>query len=213
MCRSANDPSAITGVWLFFHIWLSNSIQARYHHLLIPTILYNIFMIVQFTSCSRFTTWAQCWDLIYLTVRCYYTGVAISFVSGIIIYPVSCRSEIFEIQEQYLRSAQAVLRKSASYLSKQSGLTTATANNAQPPSQEVNLEQVSAAHEGRALQHQMSGLKALYVKMHEDMIMAKREIALGKLGANDINTVSDLCRRILMPMSATQIQSLCLRRN
>jgi hypothetical protein len=152
-------------------------------------------MIVQFTSCSRFTTWAQCWDLIYLTVRCYYSGVAISFVSGIIIYPVSCRSEIFEIQEKYLRSAQAVLQRSASYLGKQSGITTA-----QPSPLEPGLEQVSAAQEGRALQHQMSGLKALYVKMHEDIIMAKREIAWGKLGANDINTVSDLCRRILMPM-------------
>lgn len=194
MSRPDSLP-AITGVWLFFHIWLSNSIQARFHHLLIPTILYNIFMIVQFTSCSRFTTWAQCWDLIYLTVRCYYTGVAISFVSGIIIYPVSCRSEIFEIQEKYLRSAQAVLNKSASYLSKQASLT-----NAQHMSFEGSLEKVSATQEGSDLQEQMAGLKALYVKMHEDIIMAKREIAWGKLRADDINAVSDLCRRILMPM-------------
>lgn len=157
-------------------------------------------MIVQFTSCSRFTTWAQCWDLIYLTVRCYYTGVAISFVSGIIIYPVSCRSEIFEVQEKYLHSAQAVLNRSASYLSKQVGLPTMPTNTAQHLGQEKDLEQVSAAQEGTALQEQMSGLKALYVKMHEDIIMAKREIAWGKLGAKDINTVSDLCRRILMPM-------------
>ncbi|KAK4932531.1 hypothetical protein LTR49_000955 [Elasticomyces elasticus] len=55
-----SSQSAVTAVWLFFHIWLSNSIQARYPALLIPTILYNIFMIVQFTSCSRFTTWKQC---------------------------------------------------------------------------------------------------------------------------------------------------------
>jgi hypothetical protein len=157
-------------------------------------------MIVQFTSCSRFTTWAQCWDLIYLTVRCYYTGVAISFVSGIIIYPVSCRSEIFEIQEKYLRSAQAVLQSSASYLSKQSGLTTVSTDTAHPSSHATGLEQMSAAQEGRTLKHQMSGLKTLYVKMHEDIIMAKREIAWGKLGANDINTISDLCRRVLMPM-------------
>jgi hypothetical protein len=157
-------------------------------------------MIVQFTSCSRFTTWAQCWDLIYLTVRCYYTGVAISFVSGIIIYPISCRSEIFEVQEKYLHSAQAVLQRSASYLSKQSGLTTAPADTAHLSAHESIVEQVSAAQEGRALQNQMSQLKALYVKMHEDIIMAKREIAWGKLDANDINTVSDLCRRVLMPM-------------
>jgi hypothetical protein len=193
--HSTDNSPAITGVWLFFHIWLSNSIQARYHHLLIPTILYNIFMIVQFTSCSRFHTWAQCWDLIYLTVRCYYTGVAISSVSGILIYPVSCRSEIFEIQEKYLYSTQAVLSRSISYLSKQQHDTTASPDTTKP-----SHEEASAAQEGRALQEQMSGLKALYVKMHEEIPMAKREIAWGRLRAVDINDVSNLCRRILMPM-------------
>ena len=152
-------------------------------------------MIVQFTSCSRFHTWAQCRDLIYLTVRCYYTGVAISFVSGIIIYPVSCRSEIFEIQEKYLYSTQAVLSRSISYLGKQQRDTTAESDTARPLSDET-----SAAQEGRILREEMSGLKALYVKMHEEIPMAKREIAWGKLRAADINAVSDLCRRILMPM-------------
>ena len=152
-------------------------------------------MIVQFTSCSRFSTWAQCWDLIYLTVRCYYTGVAISFVSGILIYPVSCRSEIFEIQEKYLHSAQAVLSKSVSYLGKQRHGSTAL-----PDTAESSPDGASVGQEGRALQEQMSGLKALYVKMHEELPMAKREIAWGKLRAADINAVSDLCRRILMPM-------------
>lgn len=152
-------------------------------------------MIVQFTSCSRFSTWVECWDLIYLTVRCYYTDVAISFVSGILIYPVSCRSEIFEIQEKYLHSTQAVLSRSVSYLSKQRHDSSASLDNAGSSS-----DGASAAQEGRALQEQMSGLKALYVKMHEEIPMAKREIAWGKLRAADINAVSDLCRRILMPM-------------
>ena len=200
MCHLANDIPAITGVWLFFHIWLSNSIQARYHHLLIPTILYNIFMIVQFTSCSRFHTWTQCWDLIYLTVRCYYTGVAISFFTGIIIYPVSCRSEIFEIQEKYIRSAQAVLSKSISYHGRQRQDLAASLDAARQSYGEAGNDGASAAQDGRDLQAQMSDLKALYVKMHEELPMAKREIAWGKLRAADINVVSDLCRRILMPM-------------
>ena len=112
-----------------------------------------------------------------------------------LIYPVSCRSEIFEIQEKYLHSSQAVLSRSVSYLSKQRHVSTATPETAGSPS-----DGASAAREGRALQEQMSGLKALYVKMHEEIPVAKREIAWGKLRAADINAVSDLCRRILMPM-------------
>jgi hypothetical protein len=109
---------------------LSNSLQARYLALLIPTILYNIFVIVQFTSCSRFHTWKQCWDLIFLTTKCYYTGVAICFVSGLIIYPVTCRSEIFEVQEEYIEAIRSMLKETALYLSKlQTTPTFATSAN------------------------------------------------------------------------------------
>jgi hypothetical protein len=174
--------------------------QARYPHLLIPTILYNIFMIVQLTSCSRFTTWAECWSLIYLTIRCYYTGVAIGFFSGLLIYPISCRTEIFEIQEKYIRSAQGVMQQSLSNLTRIAHEPVDLAHHGRQGDQGPNAGQGPLAEESSALQHQMSDLKALYVKMHAELIMAKREAAWGKLSANDITAVSDLCRRIIMPM-------------
>lgn len=154
-------------------------------------------MIVQLTSCSRFSTWAQCWDLIYLTVRCYYTGVAIAFVSGIVLYPISCRTELFDIQEEYLDSTRALLDTSLGYLGKLAEESVLPTDTLQ---EEKTSEHVSAAQQGLMLKNQMVALKALYVKMHEEIPMAKREVAWGKLRADDINTVSDLCRRILMPM-------------
>ncbi|KAK4546746.1 hypothetical protein LTR36_001478 [Oleoguttula mirabilis] len=195
-----SSQSAITGVWLFFHIWLSNSIQARYPALLIPTILYNIFMIVQFTSCSRFSTWAECWDLIYLTVRCYYSGVAISFVSGIIIYPVTCRSEIFEVQEKYIHAARGVLNGTVDYLVQLSKPPATPSLSSQHSSTDDSVGPDAQIQAGNALKQQMAALKALYIKMHQDLIMAKREVAWGKLSARDINAVSDLFRRVLMPI-------------
>ncbi|KAI5194524.1 hypothetical protein E4T38_09536 [Aureobasidium subglaciale] len=195
-----SSQSAITGVWLFFHIWLSNSIQARYPHLLIPTILYNIFMIVQFTSCSRFTTWTQCWDLIYLTTRCYFTGVAISFVSGMFIYPVTCRSEIFEVQEKYIRSAQGVLQQAFNYIKSMGDVSESLADAIQPQQPPDDSQTRATDEQGDSLQQKMSALKTLYVKMHAELIMAKREVAWGKLGADDITSISNLCRRLLMPI-------------
>jgi hypothetical protein len=44
--------------------------------------------------------------------------------------------------------------------------------------------------------------------MHQELAMAKREIALGKLRAGDISTITDLCRRILMPMLCKVISLL-----
>jgi low affinity Fe/Cu permease len=189
---------AITAVWLFFNIMLCNSLQARYPALLIPTILYNIFVIVQFTSCSRFTTWKQCWDLIYLTVRCYYSGVAISFVSGMIIYPVTCRSEIFEVQEKYIEAVRSMLRESARYLGNLK--TTPTFPTSAGGQIQDEVEAQEGTWNGAEIQQKMVEVKALYTKMRHELAMAKREIAWGKLRARDINAITDLCRHILMPL-------------
>ncbi|RDW58136.1 hypothetical protein BP6252_13547 [Coleophoma cylindrospora] len=207
-----SSQSAISGIWLFFNIMLSNSLQARYPALLIATILYNIFMIVQLTSCSRFDTWAECWHLIYLTTKCYYTGVAISFVSGLIFYPVTCRSEIFELQEKYLIAVRGMLDGTSQYLGKLETTPTfpsllnvkvgsdSEATLSDEDSQD-NSKELEDDGKAAAMKQKMAGVKALYTKMHQDLIMAKREIAWGKLGARDINAICDLCRKVLMPLS------------
>lgn len=190
---------------------LSNSLQARYPALLIATILYNIFVIVQFTSCSRFETWTKCWDLIYLTIRCYYTGVAISFVSGLIIYPVTCRTEIFELQEKYFGAVRGMLDGTAQYIGRLE--TNPTFSSPMGPDARGDSEPTLCNEQlgeegvrwddrevGTELKQKMVGVKALYTKMHADLAMAKREIAWGKLRARDINAISDLCRRLLMPL-------------
>ncbi|CZR56399.1 uncharacterized protein PAC_06287 [Phialocephala subalpina] len=193
-----SSQSAITGIWLFCNILVSNGLQARYPHLLIPTILYNIFVIVQLTSCSRFTTWTKCWDLIYLTVRCYYTGVAISFVSGMLIYPVTCRSEIFEVQEQFIEAVRGMLGETVIYLGKLQTTPTFADDmdckeNSESESRQVGCNDVE-------MRQRMAGVKAIYIKMHSELAMAKNEIAWGKLRARDINAFTDLSRRILMPL-------------
>ncbi|THY16859.1 hypothetical protein D6D01_07605 [Aureobasidium pullulans] len=177
-----SSQSAITGVWLFFNIMFSNSIQARYPALLIPTILYNIFVIVQLTSCSRFETWAQCWDLIYLTTKCYYTGIAISFVSGMIIYPVSCRTEMFKVQKRYLNGAPTF------------SPVLAHGMKLDEP------ERTQAIRDGTAMIQKMAEVKVAYTKMRHELAMAKREVAWGKQRARDFTAISDLCRKVLMPL-------------
>ncbi|KAL3418485.1 hypothetical protein PVAG01_10201, partial [Phlyctema vagabunda] len=157
-----------------------------------------IFVIVQYTSCSRFTTWKQCWGLIYLTTKCYYTGVAISFFSGIIIYPVTCRTEFFEVTENYFNSLHGMLDETVGYLRQLQSKsdTSASVRN----SSYTEAERLSVKFDGTTLKKKSAEVKALYVKVHQELIMAKREFAWGKLRARDLTSISDLCRKILMPM-------------
>lgn len=177
----------------------SNSIQARYPALLIPTILYNIFVVVQLTSCSRFETWAQYWDLIYLTTKCYYTGISISLVSGMIIYPVSCRTEMFEVQKRYLNGVRNVLEETRSYL----------ANLHQAPPFSLVLthgvkldepERMQEIRDSTVMIQEMAEVKTAYTKMPHGLPMAKRELAWGKQIAKDFTAIGDFCRKVLMPL-------------
>jgi Putative ER transporter, 6TM, N-terminal len=125
--------------------------------------------------------------------------VAISFVSGILIYPVTCRSEIFEVQEKYLEAVRDMLQGTGSYLGVLQTTPTLSASQINYQSQDEN-EGMQDKCDGAELRGKMAGVKTLYVKMHEELAWAKREIAWGKLRAVDINSINDLCRQVLMPL-------------
>ena len=123
--------------------------------------------------------------------------MAISFVSGLIIYPVTCRTEIFEVQKEYIKAIQDMLKGTTLYLGKLQTMPTfpfsANGENHNQNDEYQSKDNVDP-------RQKMAGVKALYIKMHEELAMAKREIAWGKLRAKDINFVNDLCRKILMPL-------------
>ncbi|TVY43748.1 hypothetical protein LOCC1_G004666 [Lachnellula occidentalis] len=131
------------------------------------------------------------------SVRCYYTGVAISFVSGMLIYPVTCRSEIFEVQEKYIEALRDMLDEVSTYLG---GLVATPAITTANTETSMEGEKGQLECDGPALREKMASVKSLYTKMHHELAMAKREIAWGKLRAKDITAISDHCRRILMPL-------------
>lgn len=91
-----------------------------------------------------------------------------------------------------------MLRGTASYLGKLQTIPTF------PTSADGQIHGENEAQQetfdGAEMQQKMVGVKALYIKMHQELAMAKREIAWGKLRARDINAISDLCRQILMPL-------------
>ena len=100
-----------------------------------------------------------------------------------------------EVQEDYIEALRAMLKGTAQYI-RQLQITPIlpTSNNSQGESRPQDT------CDRTELGKKMVRVKALYTKMHQELAMAKREIALGKLRAGDISTITDLCRRIIMPM-------------
>jgi hypothetical protein len=116
-----------------------------------------------------------------------------------IIYPVTCRSEIFEVQEKYIEALRGMLKGTVSFLDK---LQTTRIFPASPPNFESEGQQEHSEEkpDGTEMRKNMAQVRALYVKMRHELVFAKREIAWGKLRAKDIGSITDLCRGILMPL-------------
>ena len=106
-----------------------------------------------------------------------------------LIYPVTCRTEIFEVQETFLYGVRDMLTGAREYIE------TLQANPTFPSDCTTQR-----SYDGPELRNRMITVKGTYIKMHDELAMAKREIAWGKLSAKDIGHTSDLCRRILMPL-------------
>lgn len=97
-----------------------------------------------------------------------------------LLFPVTCRTEVFELQHKFLHGVHDMLTASEEYLKA--------------------LNSSSREDRARVLQATMANIKGIYVKMHQDLAMAQREIAWGKLSAEDIGHITELCRRILTPL-------------
>lgn len=113
-----------------------------------------------------------------------------------LVFPVTCRTEIFEVQEKFLHTVRGLLNGAEQYLRNVETHPTF-------PADAVH----DGADNGSELRVTMANIKNIYVKMRHELAMAKREIAWGRLGAKDIGAITDLCREIFMPLYVSDVSS------
>jgi hypothetical protein len=122
------------------------------------------------------------------------TGLAIATGVSFIVFPVTCRKIVFKEFAGYLGALQGGLKAHQALLSSledpdklaSSVVTEAEGKNAQVP-------------EALAVKAAIGAITALHGKLQGDLPFAKREIALGKLDANDLKEMNKLIRNIMLP--------------
>ena len=200
--RYNSSQSAVLAVWLFFQIYIINTLKAKFPQLAFPTIIYAILVNVAATTGFLFQTVAQCEAFVQRLLEAFLTGFAIATGVSLIIIPVTSRKVVMKevagyigllrgvlgAHKMYIRSLENSDMFGQKYVPEEEG-----ANNKKGGKPRVSPEV-------QAIKTMASALQGLHGKLTADLPFAKREIAYGKLSCDDLEALFKHLRSIMLPV-------------
>ena len=204
-----SSASAVSAIWLFFNIYVVNTLRASRPQLQFPVIVYSIFANVASVYSPNFPTMVAGIAFTIRLMEAFLTGFAIATGVSLFIFPVTVRTTFFKQTTGFIAAAQGTLKAQIAYLQT---LEKKDMFRSPEESDENDKDEKSKTHnkrkvkpnddtEAQQLKSAIGALGELYGKMHTDIAFAKREIALGKLDASDIDELFKLLRGMLFPMT------------
>ena len=205
-----SSASAVCAIWLFFNIYLVNTVRASRPQLQFPVIIYSIFANVASVYAPNFPTMTAGISFAKRLMEAFFTGFAIATGVSLFIFPVSVRLVFFKQSAGLIAAVQGTLKAQIAYLQtleKKDMFRTPTDSDEDENGQKSSNHKKSkgvkpnGSAEAQGLKTAIGALGELYGKMHADVTFAKREMAWGKLDAADIDELLKLFQAIILPMT------------
>ena len=201
--RYNSSQSAVLGVWLFFQIYVVNTLKAKFPQLAFPAIIYSIQVNVAATSGFLFTTPAQCESFIRRLLESFLTGFGIATGVSLLIIPVTCRKVVMKEMTGYLGLLKGAIGAHKAYIHSLEGSDMFGQTYVPEAKESDDAEQErkpKAKPEVAAVKKMIGALTELHGKLTTDLVFAKREIAYGKLTPDDFEAMFKHLRSIMMPV-------------
>ncbi|KAJ4372705.1 hypothetical protein N0V86_008069 [Didymella sp. IMI 355093] len=201
--RYNSSQSAVLGVWLFFQIYIVNTLKAKFPQLAFPAIIYSIQVNVAATSGFLFLTPAQCESFIRRLLISFLTGFGIATGVSLFVLPVTCRKVVVKEMTGYLGLLKSAIAAHKDYIHSLEGsdmFGSTYVPEAEGDDPVDKDRKPTAKPEIAAVKQTISGLQQLHGKLTADLAFAKREFAYGKLTPDDFEAMFKHLRSILMPV-------------
>ncbi|PNS19552.1 hypothetical protein CAC42_7396 [Sphaceloma murrayae] len=189
-----SSASAVAGIWLFFEVWLINTMRARNPALTIPGIVAAIFANVSMIYAPQFGTMTQGISFARRLLEAFMTGFGIGTGVSLFIFPVTMRQVVFKEMAGYIMTLRKVMGAHITYLEslQEDNMFTRTP---------TGLPDRPRTPQAQAIKDIMAALGALHGKLSVDLALAKREVAIGKLGPDDLQELFRRLRSLLLPIT------------
>lgn len=194
-----SSASAVNAIFLMLNVFLISVLRAARPVFGIPSIQYIVFVMVGFTYGPLELTQARSLLFVREVFYAFLTGQAISCGVALFIIPVSSRKVFFTETTGFLQTCRGLLQAQLEFVNvleefKLSELTAQEGN-------ENSEEWASYKQKAAALKQKSAGLLSLAGKLREDVIFAKREMAIGHLRETHIHEIHGLIEGITYPIT------------
>jgi hypothetical protein len=186
-----SSSSAVSGVWLFFNVWAANAIRVAYPNLNTPAIFYTVFLVATSTWGPQFATVDAGASFVVRLLKSFFTAFGLATGANVVLFPVSCRDVFFKEAVIFLQAAQGSLKAYIEYM---------RTLHPYDLREEMMAPGTCTTPKATALEHTIQQLTTVHVKMQGDLVFARRETAIGYLGADHIGEMCKQTRAIYHPM-------------
>ena len=196
-----SSASAVSGVWLFFLIYMSHSFRAKYPQFQFPVIIFGIFVNVSTTYSPTMPNMAAATNLIERLLTAFLTGLAICTCTSLFIFPVTSRKVVFKEMAAYIAGLRGALKAHSDYYAslEREDMFGRTATFDETVEKIGDKGKVYSA-EAEAVRSAVRKVTDLHGKLHGDLTFAKREFAIGKLGPDDLQAMFKHLRKAMIPV-------------
>lgn len=200
--RYNSSQSAVCGIWLFFQIWLVNSVKVKFPQFAFPCLLFSIFANVASTSGAMFQTTAQAEAFIQRLLEAFLTGFAIATGVSLFIFPVSCRKVVSTEITVYLGALRGALKAHKGYFRSLETKDMFRQMTYVEPENDEDEKKEQIRPEIKAVKEATAAFTQLHGKLTADLPFAKREFAYGRLTPDDYESIFKSLRIIMMPLTS-----------
>ncbi|CAG8195768.1 unnamed protein product [Penicillium salamii] len=196
-----SSASAVSGVWLFFQIWMVHTFRAKYPQLQFPVIIYAIFANVSSVYAPTMMDMASAISLVERMLKAFLTGLGISTATSMFILPMTSRQAVFKQMSGYITGLRSALTAHAVYFeSLEKDDMFGRAETFDDAREKFGKKGKVYSPEAEAIRSAIRQITDVHAKLHGDLTFAKREIALGKLGPDDLQAIFRHLRQIMIPV-------------
>ncbi|SPO06922.1 uncharacterized protein DNG_09616 [Cephalotrichum gorgonifer] len=222
-----SSQSAVCAVWLFANIWFANLVRAKLPGFNLPAIIYSILINNSTTFGPMIATTTAAEAFVKEQLLAMLLGMGLATGVSLFVFPMSSRMVVFREFKGLiglLRKVVGLQKEYLEVLAKEDMFALETRNAEEPEASrdkkklkakkmEKKVEKKAeekAKDEGmpkeakaaKCLQETVGATRVLAAKLSSDMTFAKRDMAWGKLDANDLGETFTLIRNVMIPIVA-----------